>query len=206
MSQPNPGQIHPIGSSYEIHNYGEPDQDRQSKNTTNVGLYFQSTPGPKILHLAAGDFVYPHALSEDVNQYSDKTHPKLPANVGEQLTVYLPAAMKFDRVVVINARNLMKKNTDYQWIFDVAGPIMESGATILVAGVDRYQPSMQWVVANEQTISNLGFSKVSPAAGGAIEQAELVIRRLPGGTFGGFLGGMAMYSNANAVQVIWRKS
>jgi len=205
MSQPNQGATQPPSSGYQIHQYGEPDADRQSKNTYNVALYFQVTASQKILHVAAGDYVYPDALSEDVNQYADKTRPKLLAQVGEQLTSYLPTGMKFDKVVVVNARNLVNKNKDYKWIFEVAGPVMASGATIVIARVDENQLSIQWVTANEQIINRLGFTKTSPAAASATEQGEAAIRALPGGTYGGPLGGMGTYSNANAVQVVWRK-
>jgi hypothetical protein len=205
MSQPNPGGT-PTPTGYQQHNYGEPDADRRSKNTCNVAYYFQTTPGTAILQIAAGDNVYPGALSEDVNQYADKSQPKLLANVGEQLAQYLPAGKLFNKVVVVNARNLTRKDIDYKWIFDIAGPVMASGATIVIAGVDQNQPSMQWMTANEQIISSLGFTKVSPATAGATEQAEAAIRSLPGSTTGGLLGGTAMYSNANAVQVVWRKN
>src|SRR5438094_718135 len=112
---------------FEQHEYGrDTDAERKRKNTHNVSLYFQLTSGQTILQIAAGDFVYPDALSEDVNQYADKRQPKLLAEVGEQLDPYLPAGKKFDKVVVINARNLTRKNTDYQWIFEVAEPLMAS--------------------------------------------------------------------------------
>jgi hypothetical protein len=191
---------------YQQHNYGEPDVARRAKNTHNVAWYFQRTGGQKILHLAAGDFVYPDALSEDVNQYADKTQPKLLAHVGEPLVQYLPAGVTFDKVVAVNARNLMKKDRDYQWILEISHAIMASGATIVVAGVDENQPSMQWMTAHEHVIVSLGFTKVSPAAPAATEPAEPAIRALPGGTFGGPLGGMVIYSNGRAVQVVWRKN
>jgi hypothetical protein len=168
-------------------------------------LYFQRTAGPKILHIAAGDHVYPGALSEDVNQYADKNQPKLLAEVNEPLAQYLPAGKQFDKVVVVNARNLTRSNTDYQWIVEAAAAVLTSGATMVIAGVDQNQPSIQWATANEQTISGLGFTKVSPSAAGATEPAEAVIRGLPGSTFGWPLGGPVTYSNANAVQVVWRK-
>jgi hypothetical protein len=204
VSQPHPGGTSPVGG-YQVHAYGEPEADRIARNTFNVALYFQVSTGEKILHIAAGDYVYPNALSEDVNQYMDKTQPKLLAEVGEQLVRYLPADKKFDRVVVINARNLMRSNMDYTWLFETAGPIMASGATIHIAGVDPNQPSIQWVTANEQTIIGLGFTKVSPAGAGAWEAAEAIIRGMPGGTYGG-PGRTVAYSNANAVQVVWRKN
>jgi len=203
--QPNPGGT-PPPSGYQAHSYGEPDADRKAKNLWNVALYFRLTVGPKVLHMAAGDHVYPGALSEDVNQYSGKNQPKLLAEVSEQLAPYLPAGQKFDKVVVINARNLMRSNTDYRWLLEIAGPVMASGAAIAIAGVDQQQPAIQWVTANEQTINGLGFTKVSPPAAGVVEQAEAVIRGMPGGTFGGPLRRRVIYSNANAVQVVWRKN
>ena len=202
---PSPAQA-PAPGRYQAHLYGEPDAVRQAKNIDNVALYFQITSGQKILQIAAGDYVYPDALSEDVYQYSDKTQPKLLTQVGEQLGSYLPTGMKFDKVVVVNARNLLKSNTDYKWLFEIAGPVMASGATTVIAGFDQNQPSIRWVMANEHLISGLGFAKISPPAAGATEQAETAIRVLPGGIPAGPGLGTAGYSNANAVQVVWRKS
>jgi hypothetical protein len=205
-----PGSPSPLPTSpqagYQVHNYGEPHPDRKLKNICNVAYYFQMTTGTAILHIAAGDNVYPGALSEDVNQYADPTQPKLLAAVGEPLGQYLPAGKLFNKVVVVNARNLTKKDTDYKWIFEIAGPVMESGATLVIAGVDQNQPSIQWVTGNEQQINGLGFTRVSPTGAGATEPAEATIRALPGSTTGGLLGGTATFSNANAVQVVWRKN
>ena len=198
---------HMSPGTYQQHIYGEPDADRKAKNRYNVALYFQLTSaGQAILQMAAGDFVYPGALTEDVNQYTDKNQPKLLAEVGEQLSHYLPTEKQFDKVVVINVRNLIRSNTNYQWLFDIAGSVMASGATIVIAGVDQHQPSIQWVTANEQTIGRLGFTKASPPASSATEQAEAAVRAMSGGVFGGPLGGMITYSNANAVQVVWRRN
>jgi hypothetical protein len=193
---------------FQSHDYGnETEAERQSKNRWNVALYFQLTSADQtILQLAAGDHVYPGALSEDVNQYTDKTEPKLLANVGEQLTQYLPAGQRFAKVLVINARNLIRRNTDYQWLFETAAPVMQPGATIVIVGVDQNQPAIAWATANELAISKLGFTKLSPVAAGAVEAAPPDIRAMQGSTSGGPGGGMIAYSMANAMQVVWRKN
>jgi hypothetical protein len=194
--------------TFQAHSHGkDTEAERQSKNTWNVALYFQLTPvAQTILQIAAGDHVYPGAFSEDVNQYADKTQPKLLANVGEQLTQYLPTRMKFARVIVINARNLLRRNTDYEWIFETASPAMESGATIAVVGVDQTQPAITWTTTNEQAIGKLGFTKLSPATVGAVETAPADVRAMQGSASGGPGRGMITWSMANAVQVVWLKT
>jgi hypothetical protein len=193
---------------FQSHEYGKDSEaERRSKNLWNVDLYFQLTPSDQtVLQIAAGDHVYPGALSEDVAQYADKSQPKLLADVGEQLVQYLPAGKTFAKVLVINARNLIRRITDYQWVLELAAPVMPSGGEIVIAGADQNQPAIVWATANEPAITRLGFTKVSPSAAGGVEAAPPDIRAMQGSTFGGPFGKMIHYPMANTVQVVWRKN
>jgi len=177
----------------------DPLTERDRKNACNVALYFSLTPnGQRILHIGAGDNPYPGSLAEDVDQYNDKHYPHLLAVMGDPIDQYLPAGETFDRVIVVNIKNI-GRSKDYEWVFQVAAPVMKSGATIVIAAWQATHDSIQWVIGNERTIAQAGFSKRSPAASGQSEDATADIKALPA-TAWGIGAGMVPFPMTNAVQ------
>jgi hypothetical protein len=182
---------------------GRHDPDRDRKNKSNAATYFSIHKANRVLHIAAGDNPLPDSLAEDVEQYNNKNYPQLLAVPGGPISQYLPAGELFDKVVVVNIK-LAGKNPDYGQTFQLAAAAMKPGATIVWAAVDGNHDSILWAIGHETDIAGFGFTKVSPAAG-LNEAATPDIRALPGSAWRPGVG-MVAYSNANAVQVVWRKN
>jgi hypothetical protein len=183
---------------------GRHDPDRERKNKSNVATYFAIHKGNRVLHIAAGDNPLPDSLAEDVEQYNDKHYPQLLAVPGDSISQYLPAGTLFDKIVVVNVK-LGGKRPDYGQVFRLAATVMKSGAMIVWAAIDGNHDSMVWATGHETDIAGIGFTKVSPATAGQYEAATPDIRALPGSAWQPGVG-MVSYSNANAVQVVWRKN
>lgn len=184
---------------------GDPPAERDRKNADNVALYWSLTPkGQRILHIGAGDNPYPGSLAEDVEQYNDDRYPQLLALVGSPIDQYLPAGETFDQVIVVNIKNF-GRSTDYEWVFQVAGPVMKRGASLLIAAWQATHDSIAWVISQERTIAGLGFSRVSPVLPGQYEDAQADIKALPA-TAWGFGHGMVSFPMTNAVQIVWQKA
>ncbi len=181
------------------------DPDRDQKNTCNVATYFNLHKSYRILHIGTGDNPLPDSLPEDIDQYNKKEYPYLLAIPGDTISQYLPPGETFDKIVVVNIKNPSRRNVDYEWVFQLAATVMKSGAIIVLAAWEPAHDSIVWATSNEQVIASLGFNKVSPTAPGQYEQATADIKALPGSAWQPGTG-MVSYSNANAVQVVWKKN
>jgi hypothetical protein len=119
----------------------------------------------------------------------------------ESLTRYLPAGRSFAKVIVVNARNISKRNLSYQWVSAISAPVLCSGGTLTIVGVDQDQPSIAWVLRNEETVRQLGFFRRSPTRRRMVQRAPETIRSMKGSmeTF----AGMTEFSMADAVQIVW---
>lgn len=183
---------------------GRHDPDREGKNSRNVANYFKLHPSNRILHIGAGDNPYPDSLPEDIEQYDNKRYPYLLANPGTAIAQYLPTGELFDTVVLINIR-IGGKNPNYGQFFQLAATILKSEGTLVLAALDANHDSIVWAVTHENEIAGFGFTKLSPLEAGQVEDAPADIKALPGSAFKpGF--GMVAFSNANAVQVVWKKN
>ncbi len=183
---------------------GRHDPDRERKNTCNVATYFKLHTTDRILHIGAGDNPLPGSLPEDIDQYDQTEYPYLLAIPGDPVSQYLPPGELFDKVVVINIR-IGGKKPDYGQFFKLAATVMKAGATIVWAALDGNHDSITWAISHEVDIANSGFTKVSPTAVGQYEDAPAEIRTLRGSAYKPGVG-MVAYSNANAVQVVWKKN
>ena len=185
---------------YQLHRYDDTPDQRINKNGFNVAAYFQGTPDQDTtLQIAAGQNVVPGALSEDIRIYG--TEPALLVTLDESLARYLPAGKSFAKVIVVNARNISKRNLSYQWVFAISAPVLRSRGTLTIVGVDPDQPSIAWVLRNEETVRQLGFFRLSPGRRGMVQRAPETIRSMKGSmeTF----AGMTEFSMADAVQIVW---